>query len=73
MLSIVISMVVIVVLALMVVTFVAFPHRGEDVPGASWPGDSSTGAVDVLPMFDDTAEDEEQILVEAERHGPEGS
>ena len=60
MLSIVISMVVIVVLAGLVVTFVAFPHRGEEVPGASWLGDSMNKAVDVLPTLDNTAEDDEQ-------------
>ena len=54
MLSIVISMVVIVVLAGLVVTFVAFPHRGEEVPGASWLGDSMNRAVDVLPTLDNT-------------------
>ena len=73
MLSIVISMVVIVLLAGLVVTFVAFPHRGEDVPGASWLGDSMTRAVDVLPTLDNTAGDKEQLLTEAERRGPGGS
>ena len=59
MLSIVISMVVIVVLAGLVVTFVAFPHRGEEVPGASWLGDSMNRAVDVLPTLDNTSDDDE--------------
>ena len=71
MLSIVISMVVIVVLAGLVVTFVAFPHRGEEVPGASWLGDSMTKAVDVLPTLDNTADDDgDQDVSEAERRGP---
>ena len=70
MLSIVISMVVIVVLAGLVVTFVAYPHRGEDVPGASWLGDSMSRAVDVLPTLDNTAEDDDdQVLSEAEARG----
>ena len=67
MLSIVISMVVIVALAGLVVTFVAFPHRGEEVPGASWLGDSMTKAVDVLPTLDNTSDDSEET--EAERRG----
>jgi len=71
-LSIVISMVVIVVLAGMVVTFVAFPHRGEAVPGASWLGDSMNKAVDVLPTLDNTADDDE-VLTEAERRRPGGA
>ena len=67
MLSIVISMVVIVVLAGLVVTFVAFPHRGEEVPGASWLGDSMTRAVDVLPTLDNTSDASDET--EAERRG----
>ena len=58
MLSSVISMVVIVVLAGLVVTFVAFPHRGEEVPGASWLGDSMNRAVDVLPTLDNTSDED---------------
>jgi hypothetical protein len=72
-LSIVISMVVIIVLAGLVVTFVAFPHRGEDVPGASWLGDSMAKAVDVLPTLDNTAGGDGELLTEAERRGPRGS
>jgi hypothetical protein len=71
-LSIVISMVVIVVLAGLVVTFVAFPHRGEEVPGASWLGDSMNRAVDVLPTLDNTSEDAD-VLSEAERRGAGGA
>ena len=72
MLSIVISMVVIVVLAGLVVTFVAFPHRGEEVPGASWLGDSMNRAVDVLPTLDNTS-DGGEALSEAERRGAGGA
>jgi len=69
-LSIVISMVVIVVLAGLVVTFVAFPHRGEEVPGASWLGDSMSRAVDVLPTLDNTSDEDDGAMSEAERRGP---
>ena len=72
MLSIVISMVVIVALAGLVVTFVAFPHRGEDVPGASWLGDTMNRAVDVLPTLDNTSDDDE-AFTEAERRGRAGA
>jgi hypothetical protein len=51
-------MVVIVALAGLVVTFVAFPHRGEEVPGASWLGDGMRSAVDALPVLEDAAGDE---------------
>ena len=56
MLFIIVSMLVIVAIAGLVVTFVAFPHRGEDVPGASWLGDSMRKGVDVLPTLDNTAD-----------------
>jgi hypothetical protein len=36
--QIVVAMVVIVLLAGVVVVYVAFPHRGEDLPGAPWLG-----------------------------------
>jgi hypothetical protein len=51
-LFILISMLVIVVVAGLVVTFVAFPHRGEDIPGAAWLGDGMAKAVDVLPTLE---------------------
>ena len=35
----VVAMLVILVLAGLVVLYVAFPHRGEDVPAAPWVGD----------------------------------
>ena len=66
MLFIVISMVAIVVLAVLVVTFVAFPHRGEEVPGAPWLGDSMSKAVDVLPTLDNTGEEPQPA--EGKRH-----
>jgi hypothetical protein len=67
-LSIVISMVVIVAVAGLVVTFVAFPRRGEEVPGASWLGDSLSRAADVLPTLDNTSDDDREMS-EAERRG----
>ena len=65
MLTIVVSMVVIVVLAGLVVTFVAFPHRGEEVPGATWLGDGMSRAIDILPTLDNTSDDDE--VAEAEK------
>ncbi len=70
MLPIVISMVVIVALAGLIVTFVAFPHRGEQVPGASWLGDTMNRAVDVLPTLDNTSDEDQAVYSEAERRGP---
>ena len=67
MLFIVISMAAIVVVAVLVVTFVAFPHRGEDIPGAPWLGESMRRAVDVLPTLDNTAEEAQPAEVRRHR------
>jgi hypothetical protein len=40
------------VLAGVVVVYVAFPHRGEEVPGAPWLGDAMRKGVDALPTID---------------------
>jgi len=57
-LFILISMLVIVVVAGLVVTFVAFPHRGEDIPGAAWLGDGMAKAVDALPTLEPESYDD---------------
>ncbi len=68
---ILISMLVIVAVAGLVVVFVAFPHRGEDIPGAAWLGDGMAKAVDALPFID--AEAEEGRVGEHARFGYFGS
>lgn len=68
MLFIVISMLVIVAVAGLVVTFVAFPHRGEDIPGAAWLGDGMARAADALPTIDPEAEDAEADSEEPASH-----
>ncbi len=60
MLPIVVAMLVIVVIATVVVAYVAFPHRGEDLPGAPWLGDAMSRAVDSLPTVEDEAVEEPQ-------------
>jgi len=52
-LFIVVSMLVIVAVAGLVVVFVAFPHRGEDLPGAPWLGETLGRAADSLPTIAD--------------------
>jgi hypothetical protein len=47
------AMVGILVIAGLIVTYVAFPHRGEDVPGAAWLGDAMNKATDALPTLDE--------------------
>lgn len=57
-LFILISMLVILVVAGLVVAFVAFPHRGEDIPGAAWLGEGMARAADVLPTLGAEGEDD---------------
>jgi hypothetical protein len=46
-------MLVILAISGLVVTYVAFPHRGEEVPGAPWLGDAMSKGVDALPVLDE--------------------
>lgn len=52
MLPIVLAMLVIMVLAGLVVAYVAYPHRGEDMPHTPWVGDALRRGVDRLPTLD---------------------
>jgi hypothetical protein len=54
--TLVIAMLVILVLAALVVLYVAFPHRGEDVPAAPWLGDALRKGVESAPTLDNTAQ-----------------
>ena len=54
MLFLIAAMLVILLLSGLVVTFVAFPHRGQVVPRASWLGEAMTRAVHRLPTLDNT-------------------
>ena len=58
MLMLTIAMIVILAVAGLVVTYVAFPHRGEDIPGAPWLGDAMSKANDKLPKLQDGDLDE---------------
>lgn len=59
MLFIVIPMIVIVAVAALVVAFVAFPHRGEELPGAPWLREAVNNAVDAVPTIADGDRDPE--------------
>lgn len=45
------AMLLILVIAGAVVLYVAFPHRGEDVPGAPWLGEAMKRGVEALPAL----------------------
>ena len=67
---IVITMLVIVVVAGLVVAFVAFPHRGEEMPGAPWLGEAMDRASGAVPTID--PEQDERARARAARAGPRG-
>lgn len=56
MLFIVFAMLGIVALAGLVVLYVAFPHRGHDVPRAAWVGTAMRRGVDRLPTLDNQSD-----------------
>jgi hypothetical protein len=77
----VVAMLVILVLAGLVVFYVAFPHRGEDVPYLGWLGRLLRKGVDNVPTLDNTsAEPEPEFdtsslthdLTSLDHGGPEG-
>jgi hypothetical protein len=55
--TLVVAMLVILVLAGAVVLYVAFPHRGEDVPHLPWVGRAMRKGVASAPTLDNTSED----------------
>ncbi len=56
MLAIILTMSLVLVVSAAVVAYVAFPHRGEDIPGAPWLGDAMKKGVDKLPTLDRTTQ-----------------
>jgi hypothetical protein len=57
-LLIILMMVGILLVAGTVVVYVAFPHRGADVPGAPWLGDAMTRAADAAPLLEEEEAEE---------------
>jgi hypothetical protein len=54
---ILLAMLLIVLLAALVVVYVTYPHRGEDVPNAPWMGDAMRKGVALLPTLDNQGGD----------------
>jgi hypothetical protein len=48
------AMLLILSVAGVVVAYVAFPHRGEDLPVAPWLGDAMKRGVDALPTLEES-------------------
>jgi hypothetical protein len=59
MVAILLAMLVIVLVAGLVVVYVAFPHRGEDVPHTPWVGEAMRKGVDKLPTLDNQRQRED--------------
>lgn len=55
------TMLAIMVLAGVVVLYVAYPHRGEEVPNAPWVGEAMRKGVNMLPTLDNQREKQEQL------------
>jgi hypothetical protein len=61
-LFVVVAMLVVLVVAGLVVVYVAFPHRGEEVPNAPWLGEMMNRAADAVPVLELEYEDSEHRL-----------
>lgn len=59
MVAVVVVMVLILLVAGLVVAYVAYPHRGEEMPATPWLGDALGKAVDAAPVLDD---EDEQVF-----------
>lgn len=53
MVTVVVVMVLILLLAGLVVAYVAYPHRGEQMPAAPWLGEAMAKAADAAPVIED--------------------
>jgi len=52
-LFVVISMLVVLVIAGLVVVYVAYPHRGEELPAVPWLGEAMSRAADAAPTVEE--------------------
>ena len=55
----VVFMLLAVAVGAVVLVYVAYPHRGEEVPGAPWLGDAMKRGVESLPTLDNQAAQQE--------------
>ena len=68
MLTILFAMLGIVVLAGLVVLYVAYPHRGEAVPNAPWLGEAMRKGVNRLPTVDNQRENQRAGRERVDQH-----
>ena len=67
MIPILLTMLGIVLLAGLVVVYVAYPHRGEEVPNAPWVGAAMRKGVDRLPTLDNQSEEQKYHQADREK------
>ena len=67
MIFIVLAMLVILAVACLVVVYVAYPHRGEEMPNAPWVGEALRKTVDAVPTLPAEGEDAEDAEDEQPR------
>jgi hypothetical protein len=60
-LFVVIAMLVILVIAGLVVVYVAYPHRGEEIPAAPWLSEAMTKATDAAPVLEPEYDDSQPL------------
>jgi len=58
-LVVVIAMLVVLAVAGLVVVYVAYPHRGEELPAAPWLGEAMNRAAEAAPVLEPEYEDSE--------------
>lgn len=69
MFAVVVVMVLILLVAGLVAAYVAYPHRGEQMPAAPWLGDAMARAVDAAPVL--AEEDDKVFALGVEHEEPE--
>ena len=53
MVAVIVVMVLILLVAGVVAAYVAYPHRGEEMPAAPWLGDAMAKAADAMPLLEE--------------------
>ena len=65
--SILLAMIGIILLAGLIVLYVAYPHRGEEVPNAPWVGEAMRKGVNLLPTLDNQSDEQKYTASPRER------
>lgn len=69
MVAVVVVMVLILLVAGVVAAYVAYPHRGEEMPAVPWVGDAMAKAADAMPLLEE--EDEVEFRLQDSEESPQ--